>query len=346
MKEQWSALDVCKFLFALLLICAHYASERGGFPPLLDLGFSLYILAVPFFFACSGFLFFRKYRIEDGASQKKRLKKYCIRIAKMYLAWSAIYFVFVLGDWAVNGVTQQQIIGYLHKCLVFSTYSTIWFLPALIVGVVITCVLSSRLRVGQLVVVALVFYALGCLDKSYSFIAVNNEFLSGVYSAYDRLFFTARNGVFNAFPFVTLGYLLAARYDDFLQEGPRRSLLLFFVFLCLLIGECLVLKLVFHNSDENTTLMLIPCTWFLMKFLLLVRIPQRKIFVSMRKMSTLLFVSQRLYLSAIPSICAGYAYVITINPYLGLFIVLLSTLATSWVISHCAKYSKMISWLC
>lgn len=57
---QYNMMDVTKFVFAIVLVCAHTASEQVVLPPVLDLVFSLYIIIVPFFFIASSFLFFKK----------------------------------------------------------------------------------------------------------------------------------------------------------------------------------------------------------------------------------------------------------------------------------------------
>ena len=59
-KVNYNAMDVVKFLSAILLVCAHTASERVSLPGGLDLCCSLYIITVPFFFIASSFFLFRK----------------------------------------------------------------------------------------------------------------------------------------------------------------------------------------------------------------------------------------------------------------------------------------------
>ena len=49
-KKQYYAIDLMKFALAVLLICAHASSEKLSFPVYIDIWFSLYIIAVPFFF--------------------------------------------------------------------------------------------------------------------------------------------------------------------------------------------------------------------------------------------------------------------------------------------------------
>ena len=61
-KEKYGAIDIVKFLFAILIVCAHYISEYadGRINKFIEYASSLYIIVVPFFFVCSGFLLFTK----------------------------------------------------------------------------------------------------------------------------------------------------------------------------------------------------------------------------------------------------------------------------------------------
>ena len=55
MGKKYYGLDIGKFICALLIISSHFASEWGHFSKSVDMLFSIYIIAVPFFFAVSGF---------------------------------------------------------------------------------------------------------------------------------------------------------------------------------------------------------------------------------------------------------------------------------------------------
>lgn len=120
---------------AMLILTQHTCNEWAHSTGLIHAFFGLGNFAVPFFFTCSGFLFFSKLNMLNWKEQKNYYKQWSMRIGKMYLIWSIIYFCFVLTMWISNGFTLEKIINYLHRVFVFSTYSTIWFLPALWVGV-------------------------------------------------------------------------------------------------------------------------------------------------------------------------------------------------------------------
>lgn len=159
-RINYNMMDVVKFLSAILLVCAHTASERVDLPPLLDLCCSLYIITVPFFYIASSFLFFRKIGTMKDSDRKAYYWKYTKRIGLMYLAWSLIYFCFVLISWIQSQASWDVVLSYLHHSIVYSTYPTIWFLPALWIGVTLVYVLHYKFRfsIGIVIVISLLMY--------------------------------------------------------------------------------------------------------------------------------------------------------------------------------------------
>ena len=163
MGKKYYGLDIGKFICALLIISSHFASEWGHFSKSVDMLFSIYIIAVPFFFAVSGFLLFNKIENIDATQHKGVLIKYLKKIVLMYLMWSVIYIAFNVATFCKFGVTSQEVIGYIHQCIVYSTYDTIWFLPALGVGVVMVYFMRKVMSFKNIMIVAIVFYIIGIL---------------------------------------------------------------------------------------------------------------------------------------------------------------------------------------
>lgn len=201
-KENYNAMDVVKFLSAILLVCAHTASERVSLPYILDLCCSLYIVTVPFFFVASSFLFFLK--LERSNDYAALYKKYTKRILRMYLAWSLIYFCFVVANWIIKGTNIDEVVLYFHHALVFSTYPTIWFLPALWVGVslVYLCRYKWNMKECNIFIIAILTYCIGALEYSYHSLS---PLMGTVNDVYSSVFVTWRNGLFNAFIYAFIG---------------------------------------------------------------------------------------------------------------------------------------------
>ena len=173
-RKIYPSLDIAKFVMAMLILTQHTSNEWAHSTGLVHAFFGLGNFAVPFFFACSGFLFFAKLNTLDNGGQKDYYKKWSIRIGKMYLVWTLIYFCFVFTGWVNSGLTWEQPLHYLHRALVFSTYATIWFLPALWVGVSI-CYWMKRHCSGVVTcIVMAVLLLIGNVFGSYSTLACEN----------------------------------------------------------------------------------------------------------------------------------------------------------------------------
>ncbi|MBR2614407.1 MAG: acyltransferase family protein [Clostridia bacterium] len=99
--KQYKAIDLAKFVCAILIIILHTA-PFASYSKVLTVGFRniITIIAVPFFFVASGFIAFKKIDGKSGKEQTNYVLKHLKRIVIMYLIWSAIYFVFVAIKWA------------------------------------------------------------------------------------------------------------------------------------------------------------------------------------------------------------------------------------------------------
>ena len=113
-RKNYYALDIMKILCAILIFSAHFDSEIGHLSLPYGYVFSLYIIAVPFFFCCSSFLFFDKYLKLDKQSAKKYLLSYTKRLMLMYLIWSIIYVSFMFASWLKRGVFGEK---YCRFCI-------------------------------------------------------------------------------------------------------------------------------------------------------------------------------------------------------------------------------------
>lgn len=122
----------------------------------------------------------------DATQHKGVLIKYLKKIVLMYLMWSVIYIAFNVATFCKFGVTSQEVIGYIHQCIVYSTYDTIWFLPALGVGVVMVYFMRKVMSFKNIMIVAIVFYIIGILGVTYSGLMVKSELLSTIYGAYEK----------------------------------------------------------------------------------------------------------------------------------------------------------------
>lgn len=92
-RKIYPSLDIMKFIMAMLILTQHTSNEWAHSTGLVHAFFGLGNFAVPFFFACSGFLFFSKLNTLDTRGAKI-LQKVVITYRKN--VFSMVYYIFLL----------------------------------------------------------------------------------------------------------------------------------------------------------------------------------------------------------------------------------------------------------
>lgn len=348
-KQQYGVIDIAKFVCALLIVVAHYVTEyaEGRINKLLEYSVSIYIIVVPFFFCCSGFLLFNKI-FSDSQKGGKRVKSYCKHLIIIYAVWSVIYLFFKILQWIKFGADSEQIMKYAINSIFYSTYKTIWFLPALCIGVIITYFLVKHIGLKKTLIVAGICYFIGAIGVSYRFLPDKVDILSDILSKYDYVFVSTRNGVFNAFPFVAMGALIAHQRTKQQENNIVRDIILSIVFAGLFVAEAFLLKFKFSAPNANTLIMLVPFTYFFLNICLDIKLSSGKCLLWMRKMSTAVFVCQRIFLTAIPDVWPDgvIASLLKGNPYGGIAWILVMVLVLSSLLVFLSRKSRWFSFFC
>ena len=302
-RKIYPSLDIMKFIMAMLILTQHTSNEWAHSTGLVHAFFGLGNFAVPFFFACSGFLFFKKFNALSQDEQKDYYKKWSIRIGKMYLVWSLIYFVFVFIGWVNKGLNWEQPIHYIHGAIVFTTYATIWFLPALWIGVSICYLMKRHCSSNALLVTMLSLLIVGNLFGSYSNLLIKEPIVNSFYEWYMNVFITWRNGLFNGAPYVFIGILIAEGKGCKLSANT--NLLLTLLFGVVFLAEAFFITRYHFSTATDMGFMMAPAIFFMISWLVKVDVSQRSIWLHLRNLSMLIFLGQRLFLSALPGVVPG-----------------------------------------
>lgn len=347
-NQQYGTIDLVKFMCAILIVIAHFITENaeGKVNTLFEYSVSLYIIVVPFFFSCSSYFLFKKI-FENQQNGKKIVIAYCKRLLIIYLSWSVIYLSFKIATWIRFSVDENVVIKYLINSVFYSTYKTIWFLPALCIGVFLTYLLINQLSFRKVMMIAGIFYIIGMLGVSYRFISEKIEVLDKMLENYDYIFVSTRNGLFNAFPFVVLGAFIAKKKET--EEGNFWLEFIFtIIFAIAFVLEAFIIKMWFSAPNANTLIMLVPFIYFFIRICLKIKMRSSKYLLWMRKMSTAVFLCQRLFLTAIPELFPEslFANLLHGNPYFGLFMVLLFVISLSTLLTFLSSKSRILDIFC
>ncbi len=311
-RKSYPSLDVGKLLCALLILFYHYFSEVGGAPALLEEALSLYAVAVTLFMTVSGFLTFRK--LSDRENRWGYVKKQVKRIFVIYLLWSVPYLVFTISRWDFSGLTPEFLFWTVQGWVFGSTFYTIWFLPSLAIGTLLAFWVSERLPQKTGIALAVVCYLLGALTGTYRALGGMIPGFSE-FQAFSGLWLGgSRGGLLFGFPLVLLG-------KGAVKENHRFGWLgwgvLSVVFMGALLGEALLLRHFLGNTGIDNTLMMIPTVVCILQFLLHISLPEGGYVPFMRKLSVLIFVSQRLFLSVLSVLVPAVAEYVVSHLWIG-----------------------------
>lgn len=255
-KEQAisnNGIDLIKYAAAILIICFH--CERVIQDPMVHHLFKnvLCRIAVPFFFISSSY-FVR--RGQNGSPSY--LKRYLQSSIKSYLFWSLIYlpigFMWIQENYTLG--PELYPVALLTGLLYTGTYYHLWYIPAMIFGMIIAHWLIKKTGYFPLFMLTFILYLFGSLETYYGYI--NNEHLQLFFDQYLTIFITTRNGLFFALIFVAVGYFLWDYREKIARFHKHFRFLVLFTGL-ILVGEGLI---VYANMgiDKNFMWSLIPFT--------------------------------------------------------------------------------------
>lgn len=337
--KQYRSLDVAKFICAILIIILHTA-PFSSYSKALTFGFRniVTVIAVPFFFVTSGFLAFLKVESLEKRDRNGYILAYLRRLVILYLIWSAVYFGFVVIKWMRKGFSAVFVLEYIRDFFFEGSYSTIWFLPALISAVLLVYLLRQKFSCRTVFMISCAVHLFTLGGSSYYGLVTKIPLVKMVYDLYYTIFETIKNGVCFGFVYVSMGALLAEK--EATTKKNRTTGMSFFavaIFAVLLaIEEFVVAYFDWNVRGVDTTIMLLPFTYMLMKLVLRTELNvSASACLAMRKYSILLFLSQRIPLSVIDLFMADTA--IKSNSLLYFVTVLSVTFLISSMILFAAK---------
>ena len=299
-KEKYPSLDIAKFLCSIFILLYHFFSEIGSLPPIIDEALSLYAVCVALFMVISGFLMWN--RVEKENDEKKQfgiVRKQVLRILQIYLIWSVPYLIYSISRWNFESITIGFVLWKIQGWIFGSTFYTIWFMPSLAIGLILSFFVIKKCPSWIAIVLCVLFYVVGGLNSTYSFLISKKAWYGNV-NWFIKIWLNGeRGGLFYAFPLVSVGYLIACLKTKF---KPLIMAFLSFVAMIALLVEALVLREIAGHTGIDLTLTMPIVIFCVMGFLVSVPIKDFALSIWMRNMSTLIFMSQRLFLTVLPGL--------------------------------------------
>ena len=299
-------VDMAKFLCAFLILFYHYFSEYGNLSGLLAEALSSYAIAVALFMGISGFLTFQK--LEGVDTRKERwtyIQGQVCRILKIYLLWSIVYILYNISRWDFSDLSIQFVLFQLRNWIFNSTFYTIWFMPALAFGLLATFLITEFLPKWTAIMLAVLLYIIGTLQLTY--VSVGNLIPGFAHLSEFSVAWLggARGWLFYGFPLIMVGRYMAKFYAKRPNYGTKSWLGwmgLSVLSVGLMLGEALTLRHFCGSTGIDMTVMMPISTFCILGFLLCVKLPEGKYLIWMRKLSVLIFLTQRIFLTVIPDL--------------------------------------------
>ena len=238
----------------------------------------------------------------------------------------------------------MSIVIYIRDFFFEGSFSTIWFLPALLSATVFVYLLSKSFQKRTIIFIAAGFYIFGLLGSSYFGIAEKIPFLDDIFGVYYTCFKSVKNGLLFGFIFVALGAYIAERQDN-LKITPMKCLADFSASMILLAIESFTINILDINDRGcDLVISVLPTTMFML--LLALRWQpggSDKMYLVFRKYSLLMFLAQRIPISIIELFLNDT--ILMTNSIVNFTVIFVSTMLFSFVIIKLSDRFKFLKHL-
>ena len=204
-KKVYTAIDVAKLVFSLGIVILH-SSAYTVLPSVLPFVVEKYFLrlAVPFFFAVSGF--FLGERLKKKNDAKTVIFQYVKRLLLPFAVFGGVNTVLEVVKMVMNGAENIAVTILQH--VLFYPYGALWYVSASMVGALLLLPFVRKGKLNSALAVGAVLYVFALLCNNYYFIA---EWigLKHLVDCYLAIFISARNGLFIGFFMLGIGVKLS-----------------------------------------------------------------------------------------------------------------------------------------
>lgn len=270
-----TAIDPFRMVAAFLIVAIHTA-PLSSFSATADFLFSYCLgrIAVPFFLMTTGYFVLAPIIYGQDPSGGIRSKNqpdaprvfrqsYWTKTTLLYLAATILYLPINIYSGKLPALKE------LFKVIVFDgTFYHLWYLPAALLGMLLLVLLAKVCPPRILFWICMILYLMGLLGDSWYGLIEN---LKPVKVFYDGIFTVSsytRNGIFYAPVFLFMGAQLSRIRTHKHLETAMVYLTAALVFLALMLGEGYLTFTQGWQRHNSMYLFLIPCMFFLFRFLL------------------------------------------------------------------------------
>lgn len=286
-NKSYTGIDYFRLIVAILIV-ANHTSPLTSFSATGDFILTRVIcrVAVPFFLMTSGFFLISRYQ-KNGDKLIAFLKK----TAGIYAIAIAVYIPINL----YNGYFSMKPLlpNLLKDILIDGTLYHLWYLPAAMLGGIISWYLVRKWNYRCAFAISAILYLIGMFGDSYFGLSQNIPVVSEFYQLIFEVSDYTRNGLFFAPIFFVLGGYIADKHTQIpFKVGITGSALSF----ALMLTEALLLRHFNLQRHDSMYVFLLPCMYFLFHTLLYFR---GKRYVTFRTVSLIIYIIHPMMIVAI-----------------------------------------------
>lgn len=338
-KININSLDVAKVVAALFVVAAHKDPFQPGFIDNVMVGM-MSRLAVPFFYIASAFLFFLKGSITNG-----KLWQYVKRMLVLFIFWFIIEIPFMyIKYFAHSENICHDIIMYLQRLFLGNVYDGAYFIIALIESVPLVYFLGKRINNRGLFVLGLILYAITSMCDTYYSILPN--VLREIADCINTIVGDIAVSFIPAFIFVVSGKIIAENYSRI----SKFNLAIVSVFLFLSLFACYWESSSCYHPVDSARQMLrmplcrIPAAIVLFIFVLRLKLKAQLPYKEFRKLSTIMFFSQFIFINLTYLYSYHFTEVLHLNNVGQFFFIIVLCIATYYVMDRGSR-TKTFGWM-
>lgn len=264
-KTYYPNISKVRFICMVLIVMIHTNPFIETWPLLNNILIKgLSRIAVPFYFASTGFLIYRSNCLQN----KPAFKKYIYGLIKYYLIWFLIYLpigFIQLQTYAdkTSSIELGHFLSYLINAFkilfLFGSSYHLWYLPALIISLLLVRYFVVKRKIKWLVILSSFLFLLGASETYYGLI--NGQVFNNSLTWYFSHFITTRNALFFPMIFLIMGIRVAMK--DIKWSTKHMTIMLTFS-LMIMILEITVVSLGDFSKDYNFMFYTLPGTFVIL----------------------------------------------------------------------------------
>lgn len=258
-----SYIGILKFLMSLLVVAIHVKPFSGNIA--FYYNDCIARIADPVFFTLSSYFLFDK--LLKNNWDFKIYIKHLKHLLKYYFIWLLVFSPLIIMRTLSRTDDVITCIYELFKQVFLSgPYGALWFLPALLLGLMLTYLIGKRYGTKICLFISFPFFFLTIIETEYYFLIKDIAWIEYINEFFITIFGWLGNGINYGFFFCSLGLFIASQKQK--TRSFRLDIIKLILSILLLVGECTIIRTFHLGLSYGAMFFLIPVSYYLMYIVL------------------------------------------------------------------------------